>query len=110
LASRNLKNLQAAQAKPVAQPHGQETASSKDRETPDQAVPTAEHQAKETPRNPSSQSSFAIRKAIHAADGRAPGTAASEPILRLEVNAKGEAVLIERVDTPRRRYEKNRSS
>ena len=94
LATRNLKNLQAAEAEPVAE--------QRDRTTQSQghAVTTTPGQAKETPSTPSSPSSSAIRQAIHAADSNAKGKAASEPILRVEVNAKGEAVLIERVETP----------
>lgn len=92
LASRNLKNLQGASAKSAAQQQDRTT------ETRDQAA--AQGHAKEHPTNPVSQSSSAIRKAIHTADGKTPGTAASEPILRVEVNAKGQAVLIERVETP----------
>jgi hypothetical protein len=89
LASRNLKNLPSAQARPAAEQH--------DRAAQTQGPAVAHGQTKESPSSPSSS---AIRQAIHAADSNAKGKAASEPILRVEVNAKGEAVLIERVETP----------
>jgi hypothetical protein len=99
LASRNLKNLQAAPAKPAPEQDDPETGSSDD-ETTESLDEAAERKDGESATNPCGQRSSAIRKAIHAADGNAPGTAATEPILRVEVNAKGEAVLIERVETP----------
>ena len=101
LASRNLKNLQPAPAKPTVEQHDPEAASSADPATgpaKDQSTATAKSQTTEKLADPSSHTS-AIRQAIHAAAADTPGKAAAEPILCAEVNPKGEAVLVERVET-----------
>jgi len=93
LASRNVKNLQSAQAKPAAE----QALDDRSEEASAKSAATSEGQAREAQ---ASRSSSAIRQAIPAAADHAPGKAVAEPVLRVEVNPKGQAVLRERIETP----------